>query len=137
MEKKYRVTLLVASLLAPLSLSTYGASFQILEQSPAQLGKAFAGTASDISDASSVFFNPAAITQLERTSFSIGGNAILATAEFNNTNSNTNGIPSETDEIGYVPNIYLVAPLSDTLALGSKQLTLGLGINVSCFETNQ
>ena len=36
--------------------TTFAASFQILEQSPAHLGKAFAGTASDVSDASNVFF---------------------------------------------------------------------------------
>ena len=43
-----------------------GASFQILEQSPAHLGKAFAGTASDIADASSVFFNPAGIVEIKK-----------------------------------------------------------------------
>jgi long-chain fatty acid transport protein len=97
-------------------------SFQILEQSPAHLGKAFAGTASDITDASSVFFNPAGIVQLDNPTFTLGANAIFTQAEFNNENSNTNGTPGKTDEVGYVPNIYYVHPLSE-------RLSIGLGIN--------
>src|SRR5688572_29232077 len=39
-----------------------------------------------------------------------------------NDNSNTNGVAGKTDEIGYVPNIYYVHPLSE-------RLSFGLGIN--------
>lgn len=98
------------------------ASFQILEQSPAFLGQAFAGTASDPKDASSVYFNPASIGELGKSSFTLGANAIFTRSEFTNTTSNTNGVEGKTDETGYVPNIYWVHPLTDTL-------TFGLGIN--------
>ncbi|MDF3011937.1 MAG: fatty acid transporter [Cellvibrio sp.] len=110
-------SLLVLSI-ALLPASTSATSFQILEQSPAQLGKAFAGTASDIADASSVFFNPAGIVELENPTLTLGANAIFTQAEFNNQNSNTNGIPGKTDEIGYVPNIYYVHPLSESTSIG-------------------
>jgi len=113
-------TLLFSIALFP--LPTLAASFQILEQSPAHLGKAFAGTASDIADASSVFFNPAGIVELDQPTFTLGANAIFTQAEFNNENSNTNGVAGKTDEIGYVPNIYYVHPLSE-------RLSFGLGIN--------
>lgn len=113
-------TLLFSIALFP--LPTLAASFQILEQSPAHLGKAFAGTASDIADASSVFFNPAGIVDLDQPTFTLGANAIFTQAEFNNENSNTNGVAGKTDEIGYVPNIYYVHPLSE-------RLSFGLGIN--------
>ncbi|HSC68532.1 MAG TPA: OmpP1/FadL family transporter [Cellvibrio sp.] len=101
---------------------TFAASFQILEQSPAQMGKAFAGTASDVTDASSVFFNPAGIVELDRPTFTLGGNAIFTRSTFDDTNSNTNGIEGKTDETGYVPNIYYVHPVSD-------QFSFGVGVN--------
>lgn len=123
MNKKYFFTTLTASIFLPLPIPSYGSSFQILEQSPAHLGKAFAGTASDIADATSVFFCPAGIGELQGRQLTIGGNAIFTKAEFNDINSNTNGVIGETDETGYVPNIYVVTPIAE-------QWTLGLGVNV-------
>lgn len=114
------VALLISIILLPVTASA--ASFQILEQSPAHLGKAFSGTASDVLDASSVFFNPAGIIAIDNPTLTLGGNAIFTRAAFNNQNSNTNGVGGKTDEIGYVPNIYYVYPLSE-------RLSLGLGIN--------
>lgn len=105
-----------------LPTAVFAASFQILEQSPAHLGKAFAGTASDIADASSVFFNPAGIVVVDNPTLTLGGNAIFTQATFNNKNSNTNGATGKTDEIGYIPNIYYVHPISE-------RLSFGLGIN--------
>ncbi|RYZ89204.1 MAG: transporter, partial [Moraxellaceae bacterium] len=76
----------------------------------------------DISDASSVFFNPSAIGQLDSSMITLGGNAIFAKAEFTSTNSNTGGVAGKTDETGYVPNLYWVTPVSE-------RLTFGLGVN--------
>lgn len=98
------------------------ASFQILEQSPAQLGKAFAGTASDVQDATTVFFNPAAMTQLQSNMVSGGLNLIWAESQFTDAGSNTTGQPGKTDELGVVPNVYSVSKLNE-------QWSLGLGIN--------
>lgn len=98
------------------------ASFQILEQSPAQLGKAFAGSASDVQDATTVFFNPAAMTQLQGNSVSGGVNFIQAQSEFTDAGSNTNGQPGETDELATVPNVYSVTRLNN-------QWFLGIGVN--------
>lgn len=108
--------------LALFPATVLAASFQILEQSPAHLGKAFAGTASDVTDASNVFFNPASLVELKAPTLTLAGNAIFTQATFHNQNSNTNGTAGKTDEIGLVPNIYYAHPLSG-------RVTLGLGIN--------
>jgi long-chain fatty acid transport protein len=104
------------------------ASFQILEQSPALQGTSFAGTASSAQDASTVFFNPAAMTRLEGSHLSLGGNLIMAEADFDNDGSeNTGGGPlqgsdGKTDETGFVPNLYYVRPINE-------RWTFGFGIN--------
>lgn len=103
-------------------------SFQLLEQSPAQLGKAFAGTASDITDASTVYFNPAGMSRLEGRQLTLGGNAVFTEADFINDGSSYtvggNTVPVDgsgtTEETGFIPNAYWVMPLSE-------QFTLGLG----------
>lgn len=119
--QKCRLAVCVAAICAVPQIST-AASFQILEQSPAHLGKAFAGTASDVQDATTVFFNPAAMTQLEGHSVSGGLNLIDARANFRDQGSNTGGQPGKTDELGVVPNVYAVTSLSE-------RWSLGLGIN--------
>ena len=127
MLRKKPLTVFIASVFSGLLPAlvpavAQAASFQILEQSPAHLGKAFAGTASDIRDASSVFFNPAGIVKLEGSTVTVGANAIFTNAEFNNINSNTNGIEDKTDKVGLVPNVYWTLPLSE-------ETTIGLGVN--------
>ncbi|ACE83740.1 OmpP1/FadL family transporter [Cellvibrio japonicus] len=113
---------LSGSLALILSTNTSATSFQILEQSPAYLGQAFSGTASYVSDASSIFFNPAAIGELEGSHLTVAGNAIFTRAKFNDQNSNTNGAPGKTDETGFVPNLYWTYPVAE-------RLTFGLGVN--------
>lgn len=107
---------------------TLASSFQLLEQSPAHMGKAFAGTASDITDASTVYFNPAGMARLDGQHLTLGGNVVLTEAEFANDGSNYviqgNTVPVQgsgtTDETGFIPNAYWVVPVSE-------QFTLGLG----------
>lgn len=96
----------------------HGASFQLLEQSPAQLGKAFAGTGTDISDASTVYFNPAGMTRLERLSLTAGANLVATQADFEDRGSTYPGGEGDTDEYSFIPNLYAVAPLGDRLAIG-------------------
>ena len=103
-------------------LSTPGlamaASFQLLEQSPAQLGKAFAGTASDPTDASTVFFNPAAMSRLDRVTLTAGINLVDVKADFNDDGSTYPGDTGNTEELGVIPNLYAVVPLSSGFAVG-------------------
>jgi long-chain fatty acid transport protein len=100
---------------------SHASSFQILEQSPALMGQGFAGTASTAEDATTVFFNPAALNQLDRSA-SVGINGIFTESKFRDTNSNTGGIPDKTDEVGVVPNLYAVFPYREGI-------TFGFGVN--------
>jgi len=129
-QLKYQCAIAV---LGALGVSAVQASsFQILEQSPSKLGTAFSGTGSYIEDATTVFFNPAGMSQIKERQLSLAANAIVVTSEFNNEGSTAaagtpleqplQGVEDETDEVGVVPNLYLVQPLSD-------RWRLGLGIN--------
>jgi len=117
MSNKFNKTLL-ATTLAFTPIFAHGASFQLLEQSPAHLGKAFAGTGSDIIDASTVYFNPAGMTKLDRVSLTAGINLVATDAQFNNEGSSFSGEGDTTDELGVIPNLYAVVPLGDRLAVG-------------------
>lgn len=123
MREKFALkSTLIITWLSVSSCVATASSFQILEQSPAQLGKAFAGTASDITDASSVFFSPAGISQLEGKHLTVAGNVIMTQSKFFDQGSNIQGDTGKTEETGLVPNLYYVHPLND-------RFTLGLGIN--------
>lgn len=117
-HSRHAISTLGLTALIALPGSVSASSFQILEQSPAHLGKAFAGTASDINDASTVFFNPAGMTKLDERTVTVGLNGIMVRSEFNDIDSNTGGQPGKTDELGFVPNLYYVQPLTDGWAVG-------------------
>lgn len=116
MKKQLSYSIALAALAAP--GLTLAASFQLLEQSPAHMGKAFAGTASDIADASTVYFNPAGMTRLDRASLTLGANMVSTDARFVDDGSTYPGEGGRTEEDGFIPNAYLVLPLSDGFSLG-------------------
>ena len=126
-----RSALLVACA-AALPAPAGASSFQILEQSPARIGTAFAGTASAAEDASTVFFNPAGMARLEGAQFSLGGNLIVVESTFDNEGSTAGtgsglerplaGNEDETDQPGFVPNLYYTRPIND-------RWTFGIGVN--------
>jgi long-chain fatty acid transport protein len=116
-------------LLAAASSSASAAGFAIKEQSITNLGRAFAGSAAAAEDASTIFFNPAGLTYLDRTEVDMGLNYIKPKSKFDNDGSNINGvIPISGGDGGdagheaFVPNFYLSHPVSD-------KVTLGLGIS--------
>lgn len=122
----------LAVLLAALPPAAIASSFQILEQSPARLGTAFAGTASAADDATTVFFNPAGMARLDGRRRAVGGNLIVVNAEFDNDGSRAGdgtalerplaGTEDSTDKPGLVPNLYYVRPIDD-------RWTFGIGVN--------
>jgi long-chain fatty acid transport protein len=106
-----------------------GASgFALLEQSASRLGTAFAGTAAAADDATTVYFNPAGMTELRAPEGALSASGIGIGSEFRNGSS----VPAFAQPLGgnggdagdwnFVPAAYFVLPVGDSLAFG-------LGVN--------
>lgn len=117
--------------LLPLALSVLAsgpaatAGFQLMEQNASGLGNAFAGSAAVAENASTIFFNPAGMTQLREREVSLGVDAVRPSFEFSDKGSSAGALSGEGDDAGgwaAVPNAYLSWALS-------KDLYLGLGLS--------
>jgi long-chain fatty acid transport protein len=73
------LTLIAASAFAPRAQAS---GFQLREQSPLSQGNAFAGISAGGGDISSLFFNPAVMTQYDGWQFSFGGTYVGLSAKF-------------------------------------------------------
>ena len=102
------------------------AGFQLLEQNASGLGNSYAGSAAVAENASTIYFNPAGMTQLQAHEFSVGLTGVNASFKFSNSGSQTGALSGTGNDgdaggWGYPPNAYLSWALS-------KDLYLGLGI---------
>ncbi|MBD3634567.1 MAG: porin [Methylophaga sp.] len=120
--------ILALILIGSLPQAVSAAGFAIKEQSVTSLGRAFAGSAAVAEDASTIFFNPAGLTYLERGELDLGLNYIKPQSEFRNDGSNiNNAIPltggngGDAGSEAFVPNFFLSHPVND-------KVTLGLGV---------
>lgn len=77
-------TLLIGSSFCSIA---YSSGFAIQEQSIKGLGRAFAGSAAVADDGSTIFFNPAGLTQLKQREIDLAINYIVPRSDFNNENS--------------------------------------------------
>jgi long-chain fatty acid transport protein len=73
------LTLIAAGAFAP---QAQASGFQLREQSPSSQGNAFAGISAGGNDISSLFFNPAVMTQYQETQFSFGGTYVGLSAKY-------------------------------------------------------
>jgi len=114
-------------LLSGLSLSllaSYASAsgFQLIEQNASGLGNAYAGSAAIADNASTIFYNPAGMTQLQDREFSTGVAAIGTNFDFTNQGSNVGstlaGNGGNGGGWGYVPNAYLSWALNKDLYVG-------------------
>jgi len=116
-----RVSLLSAACLATLPSFAMAASFYIQEQSVSGLGTAFAGAAADTQDSSTVFYNPAGMTELPRMEMQAGVNVLLPDAKFRNAGSTGGAISAPIPgtnsdnpfEVSAVPNLFFSVPVAD------------------------
>lgn len=100
------------------------AGFQLLEQNASGIGNAYAGSAAVAENASTVFFNPAGMTQLQAREISLGMSAIKTSYKFNNNGSSTGVLSGDGNDgggWGFVPNAYMTMQVA-------KDWYLGLGI---------
>lgn len=90
--KKMSMRLLPALMLAAFSGIASAAGFQLWEQNASGLGTAYAGSAAVADNASTIFFNPAGMTQLQGRNVSVGVAAVGPSFEFRNEHSSGTGI---------------------------------------------
>ncbi|NWK98504.1 long-chain fatty acid transporter [Sphingobium lactosutens] len=128
-----RFLLVTAAVASP--LPAFAGGFYLQEQSPIETGRALSGGAAAGDDPSTIYFNPAAMTQLSGIQTSIGGSALMASAHQTNRGSyrsvpgstvrvpvggNDGGQPFES--VIPIPSFYASAQVSD-------RLWVGLGVN--------
>ena len=119
--------MLLAAILPPHLARAAG--YSIYEQGAAVLGMAGAGTAS-VSDASAMFFNPAALTRLEGTQLYVGGSALQPVTSFAGKGANPGyGVTAEmVRQTFYPPTVYATRRLPQGWAVGlGLNAPFGLG----------
>ena len=107
--------------------------FGLLENSASGQGNAYAGAAAHVTDASTIFFNPADMMRLEGDSISIAGHFIIPESSFTN-NGSVSALPAPLtgpDDDGgasaFVPNFYWVKTIDDEMKFGlGMQTSFGL-----------
>lgn len=112
---------LIPAALIGLWAGTAGASgFQLQEQTASGIGNAFAGSAAVAENASTIFYNPAGMTQLSGTNVSFGVAAISPSYKFSNGASYSafSGDGGDAGSLGYVPNGYFSMPVAQNLYFG-------------------
>lgn len=118
---------LIPALLLVISSGVASASgFQLMEQNASGIGNAYSGSAAVADNASTIFFNPAGMTQLQAHEISGGIAGLNTSIRFNDKGSSVGGLAGtgEGGDAGgwlLVPNGYLSWALT-------KDLYLGLGI---------
>ena len=120
----------LTTILALSSSSASGAFFGLFENSVSNMGVAHAGGSAIVDDATTIWYNPAGLTRLEGSQFSVGGHLILPSTEFDPTSATTalgapitGGDGGDAGEDAVIPHLYYSRPLND-------RLTFGLGVNV-------
>jgi long-chain fatty acid transport protein len=131
--KFIRLTLLSAVCVTTMSAGANAAAFYLQEQSVSGLGTAFAGAAADTPDASTVYYNPAGMTELSGPELQIGATLLLPHADFDDTGSTFSGAGTGAGLIGgddsgnpfdpeVLPQAFLAVPVYN------NKLWLGLGL---------
>lgn len=118
--------LIPALCLALCSSYASAAGFQLLEQNASGLGNAYAGSAAVAENASTIFYNPAGMTQLQEHEVSGGLVAIETSFKFTDHGSSVGALAGKGEGgdgggWGYVPNGYLSWAVN-------KDLYLGIGV---------
>ena len=117
---------LPALLLVAFSGAASASGFQLLEQNASGIGNAYAGSAAVAENASTIYFNPAGMTQLQAREVSGGISAVDPSFRFSNRGSSVGALggAGEGGDAGgwaFIPNGYASWALN-------KDLYIGIGI---------
>lgn len=124
MNMKMTMRLIPAAMIGLWAGSAGASGFQLLEQNTSGLGNAYAGSAAVADNASTVYFNPAGMTQLQGRNVSAGLALIQTSYDFKNDVSSAGSLTGDGGNaggLGVVPNAYMSMVLA-------KDLYFGLGI---------
>lgn len=120
--KLKNTTLSIAAIFGlALAGSSMAAGFQLMEQNASGLGNAYAGSAVVAENASTIFFNPAGMTQLKEREISVGVNLIKPSFKFTNEGSSAGTLSGNGGDAGgwnVVPNLYASMAANDNLYFG-------------------
>jgi long-chain fatty acid transport protein len=126
----------LAAAIAGISAPASAAFIALAEQSASGIGTAFAGGAASADDASTIWFNPAGMTRLNKPEFVFAGHYIdlniktnVISATTTNFGAPGTGVPisggagKDPGTSAFIPNIYYSQPLT-------KDFWVGAGVNV-------
>ena len=127
MQKIFNPRLVPALMAIAFSGSASAAGFQLLEQNASGLGNAYAGSAAVADNASTIYFNPAGMTQLQDREVSMGGTLVKTSFDFKDNGSSVgtlagSGNGNDGGTLGFIPNAYMSWALSKDVYIG-----LGMG----------
>jgi len=125
MQKTLIARVLPAALLALASGTASAAGFQLLEQNASGIGNAYAGSAAVAENASTIFYNPAGMTQLQAREMSVGLSLVRPSFKFTDQGSSAGVLSGNAQDAGdwaALPNAYLSWALNKDLYVG-----VGLG----------
>jgi len=99
------------------------AGFQLLEQNASGIGNAYAGSAAVAENASTIYFNPAGMTQLQAREASVGISLVRPTFKFSDRGSSTGvlsgtGTGNDAGSWAAIPNGYLSWGLTKDVFVG-------------------
>jgi long-chain fatty acid transport protein len=120
----------VAVLSALISLSAQAEGYKLFEQSVSSMGNAYAGRGAQVTDASLVYSNPAALTQLDGAQLSGGLNLISAKTNYRNAtaqSANGQSVVGRSEGANSLNELVPFVFYSDKM---SEQLSWGIGFYV-------
>jgi len=129
-------TLALLSITLPVASSLQGGAFTLTEQNASGIGTAFS-SAAEAKDASTIFYNPAGLTRLDRQELVGAVNVIVLSGGYVDEGSTTAGvIPISGGNGGNpggatpIPTLYYALPVSDSIVAGfGMHVPFGLSTN--------
>ncbi len=109
--------------------TVFAAGFALIEQSTSNMGSAYAGGSASAEDATTIYFNPAGMTELDSAEAIFGLHIVQPSTRFSDSaSSGPGGVSLGTDTggnagvTGFIPNFYYTREVA-------PQFRFGLGIN--------
>jgi long-chain fatty acid transport protein len=123
MNKMTHAKFVLTGALGLISNYATAAGFQLLEQNASGIGNAYAGSAAVAENASTIFYNPAGMTQLREREATMGLSAIKTSFKFTDNGSSVGaltgtGVGGDAGNWGFVPNGYVSWATSPDLYFG-------------------